>query len=197
MGLDYLDMLDMMEQGYGQSRGMSSSNTSTIVITIISILAALVIYFIFVVDDREKYKGFLGFLHKFANFNVLILEELLRISYIVVFVYIILKSITLLLTGHVAQSLVLLIFTSIGVRILYEVLLTFLIISRNIREINEKTPGKPRDDGSNRNQNALKIRDKMKSAVDAVSKSVTEKTEETVVTSDPSVEPTTDGENNE
>ena len=119
----------------------SSSVTGVLIWTIISVIAAIgggiALYFIFLKNDKKKYTGFLGKLKDFLNFKVLLLEDILKISYLIIAIFITLFSFGLIGTS-VISFLVTLIGGNLALRISYELSILLIKICQNTSEINLK-----------------------------------------------------------
>lgn len=119
----------------------SSSVTGVLIWTIISVIAAIgggiALYLIFLKNDKKKYTGFLAKLKDFLNFKVLLLEDILKISYLIIAIFITLFSFGLIGTS-VISFLVTLIGGNLALRISYELSILLIKICQNTSEINSK-----------------------------------------------------------
>lgn len=120
----------------------SSSLTQVSVWAIVSIVVAIIggifIYYTLLTKDNEKKcTGFMKWLFQFATFKKLILEDILKILYIIVAIYITLSSFGLISSGF-TLFLVQLILGNIVARIIFEFSLIMLTICKNTTEINDK-----------------------------------------------------------
>ena len=109
-----------------------------IVSIVIAIMGGILVYFLFLGKENEnKYEGKVKWLYDFLNFKKNLIEVLLKIGYIITLIYITLSSLAL-----IANNFVLFIIYLVGgnvlARVMYELVLTLLIICRNTTEINEK-----------------------------------------------------------
>ena len=108
-----------------------------IVSLVIAVIGAFVAYFIFLIQKEEKFKGFLGWLHKFLNFKTLFIDTILKITYMILAIYITLYSL-----GLIAVNIGLFFLTLIGgniiLRITYEMSMLLIKICQNTSEINRK-----------------------------------------------------------
>ena len=116
----------------------TSSVTGVFIWTIISIVVAIgggiALYFIFLKGDK-KYSGFLKKLRDFLNFKILMLEDILKVSYLIIAIFI-----TLFSFGLIGTSVVSFLATLIGgnliLRISYELSILLIKICQNTSEIN-------------------------------------------------------------
>ena len=107
-----------------------------IVSMVLAFIGGIVAYILFV-KKRNTFIGFLGWLHKFLNFRVLIIEDIIKILYIIIAIFITLASFALI-GANVLLFFSLLIFGNLGLRILYEMSILIIKICQNTSEINSK-----------------------------------------------------------
>jgi len=122
------------------SSSSSSVNSSVwmIVSVILAIVGGILIYFLFLSKKNEgKFNGFVGWLYDFLSFKKMFMESLLKITYLIVALYITLSSFALIGTNFVL-FLVTLIIGNVVARLVYEFSLLLLVICRNTTEINKK-----------------------------------------------------------
>ena len=129
------DVYDAMVGGFGQS---SNSLTWMIIALILAIAGGILVYFLFLKKDNEnKFTGFLKYLYEFLSFKKMWLESILKISYLILAIYISLMSFELIGTSFLGFILTL-VFGNIVLRVVYELSLLLLTICRNTTEINKK-----------------------------------------------------------
>lgn len=134
MGLDY-EYYDMIDSGFGIS---NSSTTWMIVAFILAIVGGILTYFLFLKKDNEnKFTGFVNYLYEFLSFKKMWLETILKVSYLILTIYITLMSFELISKSFIAFLLTL-VFGNIILRVVYELSLILLTICRNTTEINKK-----------------------------------------------------------
>lgn len=134
MGLDY-EYYDMIDSGFGFS---NSSTTWMIVAFILAIVGGILTYFLFLKKDNEnKFTGFVNYLYEFLSFKKMWLETILKVSYLILTIYITLMSFELISKSFIAFLLTL-VFGNIILRVVYELSLILLTICRNTTEINKK-----------------------------------------------------------
>lgn len=125
------------------SLAKASSSASTLgVWMIISIIVAIgggiALYFTFLSKKNEgKYHGFLGWLYDTLTFRNMAVEMLLKITYLILAIYMTLFSLGLIAVNILA-CLGLLIFGNLALRVTYELVLISIITCRNTTEINRK-----------------------------------------------------------
>lgn len=113
-----------------------------IISLIIAIVGAILLYFtIFSKTNEGKYTGFVKWCYDFFTFKKLLLEVLLKITYIAVALFITISSLALIpvnFLGFIIQ----LTLGNVIARIVFEFLLLLLTICKNTTEINDKMPKK-------------------------------------------------------
>ena len=134
---------------------MSSAvgNTVWIILSLIlAIVGGILIYFLFLSKKNEgKFKGFLGWLYDFLSFKKMFLETLLKVTYLIVAIYITLSSFALIgdsFLGFLLQ----LILGNVIARVIYEFSLILLVICRNTTEIAKNTSKKVEEKKSEENK---------------------------------------------
>ncbi len=141
--------MEDLARSYGtiSKYGTTSSSLNTfagsavwmIVSIILAIVGGLLIYFLFLNKKNEgKFKGFLGWMYDFLSFKKMFLETLLKITYLIVALYITLASFALIGVNFIS-FLVMLVLGNILARVGYEFSLILLVICRNTTEIAKNT----------------------------------------------------------
>ena len=116
----------------------AASGIWTIVSVILAIIGGIVLYFTFLSKKNEgKFKGFLGWLYDFLTFKKMMIENVLKILYIIVALFVTLSSFGLMSISFLAFLLTLVI-GNVLTRVIYELLLVKLVICKNTTEINKK-----------------------------------------------------------
>ena len=131
-----------MSTSYSRSFLSSSDAINSSVWMIVSIILAVVggilIYFLFLSKKNEgKFKGFAGWLYDFLSFKKMFMEALLKITYLILALYITLSSFALIGTNFIA-FLGTLILGNVILRLVYEFSLLLLVICRNTTDISKK-----------------------------------------------------------
>ena len=115
-----------------------ASGIWTIVSVILAIIGGIVLYFTFLSKKNEgKLTGFLGWLYDFLTFKKMMIENVLKILYIIVALFVTLSSFGLISISFLAFLLTLVI-GNVLTRVIYELLLVKLVICKNTTEINKK-----------------------------------------------------------
>jgi len=116
----------------------------------LAVIAGFLLYFWFLSKkNQKKFTGFWGWMYEFLNFEKMLAESILRVTYLIFASHITLLSFGYLLFtegGSIGERLLtflsILVFGNAAIRVLYEFLLITLIICRNTTEINNKMGGK-------------------------------------------------------
>ena len=117
---------------------IASSAIWTIISAILAVIGGIVLYFTFLSKKNEgKFTGFLGWMYDFLTFKKMMIENLLKILYLIAALFITLGSFGLISTSFLA-FLMMLIFGNVAARVVYELLLVTLVICRNTTDINKK-----------------------------------------------------------
>lgn len=115
-----------------------ASGIWTIVSVILAVIGGIVLYFTFLSKKNEgKFTGFLGWLYDFLTFKKMMIENVLKILYIIVALFVTLSSFGLISISFLAFLLTLVI-GNVLTRVIYELLLVKLVICKNTTEINKK-----------------------------------------------------------
>ena len=115
-----------------------ASGIWTIVSVILAIIGGIVLYFTFLsIKNEGKFTGFLGWLYDFLTFKKMMIENVLKILYIIVALFVTLSSFGLISISFLAFLLTLVI-GNVLTRVIYELLLVKLVICKNTTEINKK-----------------------------------------------------------
>ena len=106
----------------------AASGIWTIVSVILAIIGGIVLYFTFLSKKNEgKFTGFLGWLYDFLTFKKMMIENVLKILYIIVALFVTLSSFGLISISFLAFLLTLVI-GNVLTRVIYELLLVKLVI---------------------------------------------------------------------
>lgn len=134
MGYSF-DMYDTIDKGFSQAE---SSLTWMAIALLLAVIGGILIYFLFLKKENEsKYIGFVKYLYEFLSFKKMWLETILKVSYLILAIYITLTSFELISSSFMAFVLTL-VFGNIILRVIYELSLVLLTICRNTTEINKK-----------------------------------------------------------
>ncbi len=134
----------MVSSGYARSYSstptlFSSGNGVWIIISLVlAIVGGIALYFTFLSKKNEgKYTGFLGWMYDFLTFKKMVIENILKILYLIIAMFITLSSFSVISTSFLA-FIVYLVVGNLIARIGYELFLVVLIICRNTTEISKK-----------------------------------------------------------
>ena len=110
-----------------------------IISLVLAIVGGILVYFLFLSKKNEgKFTGFLGWLYDFLSFKKMFLEALLKITYLIVAIYITLSSFAIIGTSFLG-FLGTLVIGKLIARVVYEFSLILLVICRNTTEIARNT----------------------------------------------------------
>ncbi len=110
-----------------------------IISLVLAIVGGILIYFLFLSRKNDgKFTGFAGWLYDFLSFKKMFLEALLKITYLVVAIYITLSSFAIIGYNFLGFLSALIIGNLIA-RVVYEFSLILLVICRNTTEIARNT----------------------------------------------------------
>ena len=118
---------------------MNSGNQVWVIVSLVlAVIGGIVLYFTFLRKSNEgKYEGFLGWLYDFLTFKKMVIENILKILYLIMAIFITLSSFAMISSSFLSFIMYLVI-GNLVVRILYEFSLVILIICRNTTDINKK-----------------------------------------------------------
>ena len=126
--------------GYSAPRSIASSgNLIWIIISaVLAVVGGIILYFTFLAKKNEgKFTGFLGWMYDFLTFKKMVIENILKVCYLIVAIFITLASFAMISASFVSFLLSLILGNLIA-RIMYELFLVVLVICRNTTEINKK-----------------------------------------------------------
>ena len=130
---------NLISPSYGS--GLSGMATGALIWTIIAFVLALVgcfvVYFLFVNKKETPKEKFLAWLKAFLEFDKMLIEPILKISYIFVAILITLGSFALIGTSFLS-FIMMLVIGNLVARLLYEASMMFIMIWKNTTEIKNK-----------------------------------------------------------
>jgi len=120
----------------------SSTGLGTLIWTIISAVIAVagtVCVFVLFLNKKNqgKFKGFAGWLYDFLDFKKLVIEYVLKATYICLAIFTTLYSFALIGSSFITFLLTLIV-GNLLLRIIYECSILFITICSNVSEINKK-----------------------------------------------------------
>lgn len=105
---------------------------------ILAIVGGILVVTLFLTKgNKDKFKGFVGWLYKFLNFEFLTLELIFRALYATVSIFIILSSFNYIKVSFVSFLSYLLI-GLVVTRVIFELTMLLIKICNNVSEINRK-----------------------------------------------------------
>ena len=122
--------------GYGVASTVNGALVWTIISAVLAIGGGITLYFIFL-RSNKKFNNFLDTVRNFFNFKSLLLEEILKVTYLILTIFITLSSFSLIAVSFVS-FLVSLIFGNLVLRITYELSILLIKICKNTSDINDK-----------------------------------------------------------
>lgn len=109
---------------------------------VVAVIGGIVLFFTYLNKKNEtKYTGFWGWMYDFLTFKKMVIENILRIFYLISAIFITLSSFALI-SVNVWAFLLYLVVGNIVTRLIYELSLVVLILCRNTTEINKKLSSK-------------------------------------------------------
>ena len=123
---------------YYMYSGANDAGIWLIISAVLAVVGGIVLYFTFLKKSNDgKFSGFLGWMYDFLTFKKMLIENLLKVLYLIVAIFITLGSFTV-----IGESFLLFLISIVGgnlvARIVYEFLLVALVICRNTTDINDK-----------------------------------------------------------
>lgn len=111
---------------------------------ILAVVGGILLYFLFVKTKDEPKGRFLKWLKNFLSFKIMWIEPILKIAYYIGTLFIILFSFSFLAYGGygVLVWLMCLVLGPLGIRLVYELSMMFIMIWRNTRDIAKNTETK-------------------------------------------------------
>lgn len=104
---------------------------------IIAIIGGIVLYFLFINDKKTEKNKYLQEIKEFFGFKKMLIEDLLKIIYLILAIFITLYSFELIRESFIAFIFTLLI-GNLVLRLIFESILVNIMIWKNTNEINKK-----------------------------------------------------------
>ncbi len=121
-------------------------STALIIFAVIALILTI-LSFIFITprSKKERLNGFFRWLHEIFNFDALLIDKILKFLYIFSTLLAILEGFVLLFSGTVSGLICLMIILlgPVAIRLVFESMMMFVILVRNVSEINRKMGGMP------------------------------------------------------
>ena len=115
----------------------SSDSVWSIIALVLAIVGAFLGYFMFVRPEKQYPQKFVNWLRSFLNFNEMLIEPILKITYIFLALFITLTSFSFISLSF-TYFLIYLIGGNLVVRVIYEASMMMVGIWKNTKEINKK-----------------------------------------------------------
>ena len=113
---------------------MNGSTIWGIVSLVLAVVGGIALYFTFLRKKNDgKFKGFWGWMYDFLAFKKMFVEEILKVLYYMVAIFITLGSFTII--NQFGMFLVTLVIGNIIARLTFELMLVVLVICRNTTTI--------------------------------------------------------------
>ena len=116
----------------------------TIISLVIAIIGGIVVYYVFFKPDKDMPNKFLTWLKDFFNFHKMLVEDMLKVIYIVLAIFITLASFSLIAVNFVSFLLVL-ILGNLILRLIFEFSLINIMIWKNTNDINKRLKTSKKD----------------------------------------------------
>lgn len=107
-----------------------------IISAVTAIIGGILIYFLFINGKTKVTNKYLAWFKDFANFKKMLIEPLLKVTYLILAIYITLYSFGFIGTSFLAFLLIL-ILGNLILRIAYEASIIIIMIWKNTSEINK------------------------------------------------------------
>lgn len=120
------------------SSSAAQNSVWIIISAVIAVVGGIVLYFTFLSKKNEgKFTGFLGWMYDFLTFKKMVIENILKILYLIGASFITLSSFAAISSSFLS-FLGILVIGNLVVRIMYELFLVVLVICRNTTDISKK-----------------------------------------------------------
>ena len=130
---NYNDLDSLLNYG----NQVNDAYTWTIVALVLSVVGGILAYILFVKKDVKIENKFLIWFKSFLDFKEMLIETILKVTYIILAIFITLLAFKLISVSFMG-FLVSLVFGNLMLRLIYEASLMFVMIWRNTSEINNK-----------------------------------------------------------
>ena len=115
-----------------------------IISLVVAIIGGIVVYYVFFKPDKHMPNKFLTWLKDFFNFRKMLVEDVLKVIYIILATYITLVSFSFIFVD-VVSFLSTLILGNIVLRLMFEFILITIMIWKNTTDINNKLKNNKED----------------------------------------------------
>ena len=115
----------------------SGAGVWTIIAFVLAIVGAVIAYFLFVKPEKKYPQKFVNWLRSFLNFNEMLIEPILKVTYIFLALFVTLTSFNYISVNFLAFLLTL-VLGNLAIRVVYEASMMMVGIWKNTKEINKK-----------------------------------------------------------
>ncbi len=126
-----------LEETVTSTPSIPSMGVWGIVALVIAIIGGIVLYYLFVNTNKKVNNKFLDACKNFLSFKKMLIEDLLKIIYLVLAIFITLISFELITTSFFGFIFTL-VFGNLVLRVVFESILVNIMIWKNTTEINKK-----------------------------------------------------------
>lgn len=132
-----------IDNGYGYGYGMGNVGPSlgsqvwTIVSLILALIGCFLVYYLFVVSKQKQKVKFLVWLKEFLSFDKMLIEPILKITYLFFVIFLTLYSF-IFIGSNMLMFLLIISIGNIVLRLVFEGMLIMIMIWKNTSEINKK-----------------------------------------------------------
>ena len=131
------DTDNMITNAIGNTtRSYTISEVWIIISILLAVIGGIYLYTTYLKKDN-KYNGFKKTIYDFLNFKINIIEHTIKISYIILAIYITLSSFTLIPSNFI-YFIAVLVLGNIALRLIFEILLKTLTLFKDVSDINKK-----------------------------------------------------------
>ena len=135
---NYNSMDSMLNSLNANAQAAANALIWGIISIVLAVIGGIVLYFTFLSKKNEgRFKGFWGWMYDFLTFKKMMVEELLRVLYLIFAIAVTLSSFAMIGTSFLGFILSL-VFGNVVVRLIFELILVRLVICRNTTSINTK-----------------------------------------------------------
>lgn len=137
-------LINSLDTSSSYSNSAAGVGIWIIIAAILAIIGGILAYFLFVKAKTAPKNKFLIWLKDFLSFKVMWIETILKITYYIATIFIVLLSFSFLGAGGAGflAFLFCLILGPVGIRLFYEMSIMFIMIWRNTKDIAENTKKK-------------------------------------------------------
>ena len=123
--------------GFKVVRASTGTGVWTIVAFVLAIIGAILAYFLFVKPEKKYPQKFVNWLRSFLNFNEMLIEPILKVTYIFLALLVTLTSFNYIGSNFLLFILSL-VLGNLAIRVIYEASMMMVGIWKNTKEINKK-----------------------------------------------------------